>query len=185
MLDIFYEIAIIRIRRRENMEVHTLVNASAFNELRKDLLKPNIRKLFYAITIILMLLGVFFIAVKFYSTMIICFVGAIILTVELYLISKKQVKVMTKRLYEMYKTDQVEGKLIFTDDMLKTVNLVTKGELNLSYDIMSRFVETDNYYTLFTKEYQMIIIDKQQFDSQTRTQFLQLVNEKMPQLLKK
>lgn len=164
------------------MEVHTLVNTSAIQELRKDFLKPKVRKMIYTLSAVLLVIAIIAFFIKSYLIMTVGFVGVLILLLEMYFISKKSVKMMIERLYETYNTYQVEGKLIFEDDHLKTINFITKGELTLAYHIMFRFVETDNFYTLFTKENQMLIVDKQQFDTQTKNQFLQLVKEKMPQL---
>lgn len=164
------------------MEVHTLVNTSAIQELRKDFLKPKVRKMIYTLSAVLLVIAIIAFFIKSYLIMTVGFVGVLILLLEMYFISKKSVKMMIERLYETYNTYQVEGKLIFEDDHLKTFNFVTKGELTLAYHIMFRFVETENFYTLFTKENQMLIVDKQQFDTQTKNQFLLMVKEKMPQL---
>ena len=166
------------------MEVHTVINEKAINELRKYLIKPKIRKMIYIMSAVFVVLGILSIPLKFYTLMTVSFGGAIILMIELHIVAGKQVKIMIARIRESYNTDQVDAKLIFEDDSFKTVNLITNGELSLTYDIMSGFVETENYYTLFTKQYQLLIVDKQQFDSHRQEQFLQLMKEKMPQLFK-
>lgn len=166
------------------MEVHTVINEKAINELRKYLIKPKIRKMIYIMSAVFVILGILSIPLKFYTLMTVSFGGAIILMIELHIVAGKQVKIMIARIRESYNTDQVDAKLIFEDDSFKTVNLITNGELSLTYDIMSGFVETENYYTLFTKQYQLLIVDKQQFDSHRQVEFLQLVKEKMPQLFK-
>lgn len=166
------------------MEVHTVINEKAINELRKYLIKPKIRKMIYIMSAVFVVLGILSIPLKFYTLMTVSFGGAIILMIELHIVAGKQVKIMIARIRESYNTDQVDAKLIFEDDSFKTVNLITNGELSLTYDIMSGFVETENYYTLFTKQYQLLIVDKQQFDSHRQEQFLQQVKEKMPQLFK-
>lgn len=97
---------------------------------------------------------------------------------------KKQIQLTLRRLYELYNTDTVEGKIVFEDDAPRMVNFITNGELRLPYSVMSMFVQTQNYYALFTKEHQALIVDKQQFTPETQAQFLELIREKMPKLLK-
>ena len=126
------------------MEVHTVINEKAINELRKYLIKPKIRKMIYIMSAVFVVLGILSIPLKFYTLMTVSFGGAIILMIELHIVAGKQVKIMIARIRESYNTDQVDAKLIFEDDSFKTVNLITNGELSLTYDIMSGFVETEN-----------------------------------------
>lgn len=166
------------------MEVHTLTNEKALTELRKYVIKPSIKKKIVIMSGILALLGIAALFAKSYLLTIFCFLGIDIFFLELYVLSKKQIQITLKRLRELYHTDKVEGKLVFEDNALRTVNFATNGELPLSYDVMALFAETQNYYALFTKEHQALIVDKQQFTPETQAQFLQLVREKMPALLK-
>lgn len=167
------------------MEVHTLTNEQAVTELRKYIIKPSMKKKIYILSAVLFLIGVAALFVESYLLAAICFVGIVVFFIEIYIISKKQIQTTMKRLREMYNTDSVEGKLIFENDKLRTINLATNGELSFAYDVMSRFVETQNYYALFTKEYLALIVDKQQFTPETNGQFLQIVGEKMPALMKR
>lgn len=166
------------------MEVHTLTSENAVRELRKYIIKPSIKKKIYIMSGFLFLIGIVALFAKSYLLTIFCFLGIDIFFLELYVLSKKQVQMTVKRLRELYNTDKVEGKLVFEDDKLRMINFATNGELRFSYHIMSRFVETEHYYALFTKEYQALIVDKEQFTPETNTQFLQLMHEKMPALFK-
>ncbi len=166
------------------MEVHTLTSESAVKELRKYNIRPSVKKKVYIASVIFFIIGIIGIFVDYTLLTAICFIGIAAFFFELYLISKKQIQVTVKRLREIYGTDKVEGKIIFENDKLKAVNFATNGELSFNYDVMSRFAETQNYYALFTKEYQAIVIDKQQFAPEENEQFLQLIGEKMPQLFK-
>lgn len=165
------------------MEVHTLTSESALTELRKYVIKPSIKKKLVFMSVILLGLGIIGLFLQFYLFTIFCFLGIDIFFLELYVLSKKQIQMTLKRLRELYGTDKIEGKLVFENDTLRTVNFVTNGELPLSYEVMALFAETQNYYALFTKEHQALIVDKQQFTPETKEQFLQLVHEKMPALL--
>ena len=166
------------------MEVHTLTSEQALRELRKYIVKPSIKKRAKITSVIFLVVGILWLLLQSYLLTIACFLGIVIFAVELYFLSKKQIQLTLRRLYELYNTDTVEGKIVFEDDALRMVNFITNGELRLPYSVMSMFVQTQNYYALFTKEHQALIVDKQQFTPETQAQFLELIREKMPKLLK-
>lgn len=166
------------------MEVHTLTSEQALRELRKYIIKPSIKKRARITSVIFLVVGILWLLLQSYLLTIACFLGIVIFAVELYFLSKKQIQLTLRRLYELYNTDKVEGKIVFEDDALRMVNFITNGELRLPYSVMSMFVQTQNYYALFTKEHQALIVDKQQFTPETQAQFLELIREKMPKLLK-
>ena len=166
------------------MEVHTLTSEQALRELRKYIVKPSIKKRARITSVIFLVVGILWLLLQSYLLTIACFLGIVIFAVELYFLSKKQIQLTLRRLYELYNTDKVEGKIVFEDDALRMVNFITNGELQLPYSVMSMFVQTQNYYALFTKEHQALIVDKQQFTPETQAQFLELIREKMPKLLK-
>ena len=165
------------------MEVHTLTSEQALRELRKYIIKPSIKKKLMVTSGVLLAMGILAFLVQLYLAMTACFLGIVIFAVELYFLSKKQIQLTLRRLYELYNTDTVEGKIVFEDDALRMVNFITNGELRLPYSVMSMFVQTQNYYALFTKEHQALIVDKQQFTPETQAQFLELIREKMAKLL--
>lgn len=166
------------------MEVHTLTSEQALRELRKYIVKPSIKKRAKITSVIFLVVGILWLLLQSYLLTIACFLGIVIFAVELYFLSKKQIQLTLRRLYELYNTDKVEGKIVFEDDALRMVNFITNGELRLPYSVMSMFVQTQNYYALFTKEHQALIVDKQQFTPETQARFLELIREKMPKLLK-
>lgn len=166
------------------MEVHTLTSEQALRELRKYIVNPSIKKRAKITSVIFLVVGMLWLLLQSYLLTIACFLGIVIFAVELYFLSKKQIQLTLRRLYELYNTDKVEGKIVFEDDALRMVNFITNGELRLPYSVMSMFVQTQNYYALFTKEHQALIVDKQQFTPETQARFLELIREKMPKLLK-
>lgn len=166
------------------MEVHTLTSEQALRELRKYIVNPSIKKRAKITSVIFLVVGILWLLLQSYLLTAACFLGIVIFAVELYFLSKKQIQLTLRRLYELYNTDTVEGKIVFEDDALRMVNFITNGELRLPYSVMSMFVQTQNYYALFTKEHQALIVDKQQFTPETQAQFLELIREKMPKLLK-
>ena len=166
------------------MEVHTLTSEQALRELRKYIVKPSIKKRARITSVIFLVVGILWLLLQSYLLTIACFLGIVIFAVELSSLPKKQIQLTLRRLYELYNTDKVEGKIVFEDDALRMVNFITNGELRLPYSVMSMFVQTQNYYALFTKEHQALIVDKQQFTPETQARFLELIREKMPTLLK-
>lgn len=166
------------------MEVHTLTSEQALRELRKYIVNPSIKKRAKITSVIFLVVGILWLLLQSYLLTAACFLGIVIFAVELYFLSKKQIQLTLRRLYELYNTDKVEGKIVFEDDALRMVNFITNGELRLPYSVMSMFVQTQNYYALFTKEHQALIVDKQQFTPETQARFLELIREKMPTLLK-
>ena len=166
------------------MEIHTLLNKDALHELQKYLIKPSYKRNIYILCLLFLLLSVCSLFLRAYFLAMITLISVIILYFELALISKQMIKKVMRQISETYGGTTVEGKIIFDDDDLKIFNQKTKGELCLSYSVMKTLVETKNYYALFTKEHQMTLIDKQQFTSQTKEQFLQLIDKKMPAIQK-
>lgn len=107
-----------------------------------------------------------------------------VLFIETYIFSLVILNKIMKSINELYNTCMIEGKAVFGEDKLKCISFASKGETNISYSVMADFAETKNYYAMFTKEQSMLIMDKQQFTPDTEAQFLQIVKEKMPGILK-
>ena len=58
-----------------------------------------------------------------------------------------------------------------------------KGEeLEMEYSTVERLVESTDYYAMFTKEYQLMVVDKAQFDEQSERAFLQEIEGHMPSI---
>ena len=53
------------------------------------------------------------------------------------------------------------------------------------YEVMDIFIETEHYFLLFTKEWQITIIAKDGMDSGEKDRFLKMMEEKMPGLKRK
>lgn len=67
----------------------------------------------------------------------------------------------------------------FLDDKMIVANSATNGTLPINYQIISRVVETSNYFTMFTKQNSMIIMDKSSMSTDETADFLNIVNTKM------
>lgn len=165
------------------MELHTLVTREALLELRPHLIKPGLKKWIWILTLVLLLAGIAAACVGEYTLLLIAVAGAVVLQLEFFLLRNQQVKRSLRRINEMYGTDRVEGKLLLQEQELKLLNETTHGELNFPYGVLSRLVETRHYYVLFTKEWQMVVIDREQFIGETEKEFIRLIQEKAPQLV--
>ena len=64
-------------------------------------------------------------------------------------------------------------------------NPLSGGKAAVKYDVMDTLLETDHYFLLFTKEWQITIISKDEMDSEKREKFLKMTEQKMPGLKKK
>ena len=165
------------------MELHTLVNREALLELRPHLIKPGLKKWIWILTAVLLLAGIAAACVGEYTLLLIAVVGAAVLQVEFYLLRRQQAERSLRRMNEMYGADQVEGKLLLQEQEFKLLNETTHGELSFPYSVLSRLVGTQHYYVLFTKEWQIVVIDRKQFTGETEKEFIRLIQEKAPQLV--
>ncbi len=167
------------------LELRSVVNKDALKETKKHLIKHKVRVTCSVASLAFFVLGIFFIFVGRYSTTFYCLMGIIFFNVELKIMESNQVKGFLKRMKEVCGTDEVESPVIFEENEIRTKNILSGEEMSVSYDIMEQLIETANYYTLFTKEWQATLIDKASMTEEDRAEFFKLLNEKMPNLKKK
>ena len=98
------------------------------------------------------------------------------------MLENQQVKLSLKRLQELYGEDRAEGELVFLPEELQVINTKTGGHLEMEYSTVERLVESTHYYAMFTKEYQLMVVDKAQFDEQSERAFLQEIEGHMPSI---
>ena len=70
------------------------------------------------------------------------------------------VKINLARVQENEGTTELKVITSFTDDKIQIHHVNTGNTSNLSYDVINRFVETKNMYTLFTKAHQFVVVNK-------------------------
>jgi len=67
----------------------------------------------------------------------------------------------------------------FTDDKIKIHNLTNGATVEIGYNVVCRFAETKNFYTLFTKAGQFILVNKiSLIETDKNEEFVQFVKEK-------
>lgn len=164
------------------MRVHTIVDRQALQELKKYLLRPRGRKGLQILMGVLALVAVGAVLYGEFATTTICLFGVLVFGVEIIALENQQVKLSLKRLQELYGEDRAEGELVFLPEELQVINTKTGGHLEMEYSTVERLVESTHYYAMFTKEYQLMVVDKAQFDEQSERAFLQEIEGHMPSI---
>ena len=152
------------------MEVQSVINESALKEARKYLIKPGIRKISAIASAAFVLLAVFAIVI-FYG--------------ELKMIESRQIKGFLKKLDELYGKKEVIAPIVFRDADILIQNPLSGGKNAVRYEVMDTLIETEHYFLLFTKEWQITIIAKDGMDSGEKDRFLKMMEGKMPGLKRK
>ena len=104
---------------------------------------------------------------------------------ELKMIESKQIKGFLKKLDELYGKKEVIAPIVFRDADILIQNPLSGGKNAVRYEVMDTLIETEHYFLLFTKEWQITIIAKDGMDSGEKDRFLKMMEEKMPGLKRK
>ncbi len=165
------------------MKVKTIVNKKALKEIRKHLMKPSkklVMSVFYIISLALIIISLI---TKSYSSLIITVVGMAVLSLGYFIVLRNRIiNTNIKRMKELYGESEVEGYLEFEDDEIITTNKKTGGKLKIKYKILDRMIETENYISLLTKQWQLIIIDKNKLNNEEKQECLDIIKEKSPDI---
>ena len=162
------------------MTVHTLVDKTALQELKKYLLRPKGRKGLQILMGVLALTAVGAVLYGEFATATICLFGVLVFGVEIIALENQQVKLSLKRLRELYGEECAEGELTFQEGTLLVKNLQSDGQVQMECSSVDRVVESEHYYALFTREWQMLVVDKAQFTAQGEEEFLQELCRRLP-----
>ena len=165
------------------MKVKTIVNKKALKEIRKHLMKHSkklVMSVFYIISLALLIISLI---TKSYSSLIITVVGMAVLSLGYFIVLRNRIiNTNIKRMKELYGESEVEGYLEFEDDEIITTNKKTGGKLKIKYKILDRMIETENYISLLTKQWQLIIIDKNKLNNEEKQECLDIIKEKSPDI---
>ena len=101
------------------------------------------------------------------------------------MIESKQIKGFLKKLDELYGKKEVIAPIVFRDADILIQNPLSRGKNAVRYEVMDTLIETEHYFLLFTKEWQITIIEKDGMDSGEKDRFLKMMEEKMPGLKRK
>ena len=86
---------------------------------------------------------------------------------------------------ELYGKTEVIAPIVFRDADILIQNPLSGGKNAVRYEVMDTLIETEHYFLLFTKEWQITIIEKDGMDSGEKDRFLKMMEEKMPGLKRK
>lgn len=162
------------------MKVHTLVDKMALQELKRYLLRPKGRKGLQILMGVLALVAVGAFLYGEFATTTICLFGVLVFGVEIIALENQQVRLNLRRLQELYGEERAEGELTFQEGMLLVKNLQSDGQVQMDCSSVDRVVESAHYYALFTREWQMMVVDKAQFTAQSEQEFLQELIRRLP-----
>ena len=167
------------------MEVQSVINESALKEARKYLIKPGIRKISAIASAAFVLLAAYCMLTGRPSTMLLAVFAIVIFYGELKMIESKQIKGFLKKLKELYGKTEVIATIVFRDADILIQYPLSGGKNAVRYEVMDTLIETEHYFLLFTKEWQITIIAKDGMDSGEKDRFLKMMEEKMPGLKRK
>lgn len=165
------------------MKVKTIVNKKALKEIRKHLIKPS-RKLVIAVFYILfMAFLIISLITKSYSSLIITVAGIAAISLEYFFVIRNRIiNTNLKRLKELYGDTEAEGYLEFENDKIIMTNKKTGGKFEIKYKILDRMIETENFISLLTKQWQLIIIDKNKLNNEEKQECLDIIKENSPDI---
>ncbi|MCL2388093.1 MAG: YcxB family protein [Defluviitaleaceae bacterium] len=150
-------------------ETTSVINKDTLIEIKKHLMPPRAKRIYILLIIggLLMAVGGIFFIVDPYvshngSFMVVVAVGlsVSIVTAICYFIQPNTiVKTNVNRFKESGHTE-VRITSSFTEDKIKIQNSTSGATGEVGYDVVYRFAETENFYTLFTKTEQFIMVNK-------------------------
>ena len=161
------------------MKLHTTIDINSLREVKKHILSGKLKTTCIVSAIVFFILALILFAVKVYFQAAIILVIAFVLFFEMMFFENLLVKKNLKNIRELYGTEKVDGTVEFLDEKMIISNSATNGTLPINYQIISRVVETSNYFTMFTKQNSMIIIDKSSMSTDETADFLNIVKTKM------
>lgn len=161
------------------MKLHTIIDINSLREVKKHILSRKLKTTCIVSAIVFFILDIILFAVKVYFQAVIILVIALVLFFEMMFFENLLVKKNLKNIRELYGAEKVDGTVEFLDDKMIISNSATNGTLPINYQIISRVVETSNYFTMFTKQNSMIIMDKSSMSTDETSDFLNTVKTKM------
>lgn len=153
-------------------ETQSVMNEDTFKELKKYLMPQGSRITLITAIIIAACFLIIAAVAKFYTLTGALAVVIIAFILEYVLLLNKCVNVSLKRLQETTQAKECTYTTSFSDIGFKIKNHVTNGTATIAYDDIKRFIETENYYTLFTKTNQFGVINKKAIDEANKKEEL-------------
>jgi len=168
-----------RLNNGDQNEITYNYRHKLFKGSKKHILSRKLKTTCIVSAIVFFIFAIIPFAVKVYFQAVIILVIAFVLFFEMMFFENLLVKKNLKNIRELYGTEKVDGTVEFLDDKMIISNSATNGTLPINYRIISRVVETSNYFTMFTKQNSMIIMDKSSMSTDETSDFLNIVKTKM------
>lgn len=146
-------------------ETQSIINESTFKELKKYLMLRGFRIFFITFITLSACLFIVSALIRHYVLMTAMFILIIAVILDYIWTLNKNVKVNMKRLQETIHAKECVYTTSFSETGFKIINHVANATATIAYDDINRFIETENYYALFTKANQFGLVNKSDIDS--------------------
>jgi len=144
-------------------ESEIIIDENVLKELNKHLITARGRKLRGALRAIMLIVVI---GGLISQDMIFMLVGITVIVgsyLRPMLTAKREIAQHLERMRESYGTTEMKCKTLFSDDAIITFNHHSNGTTTLSYDDISRVVETEHMYVFLTKAKQYVVASKESF----------------------
>ena len=150
-------------------ETKSIISENSIKELKLYLISSR-QKIPAILGVILSIYASIYFRSAFFIMLIFIFLSIIPFSI------KQNIKIMIKRIQETTNTSEYECTTSFGDESLTFLNHSTNGITNIYYDNIYRLVETNNYYALFTKAEQFVLVNKKDIDqAQKKDEFFSFI----------
>lgn len=150
-------------------ETKSIISENSIKELKLYLISPR-QKITAFLGILLSIWASIYFGSAFFIMLIFIFISIIPLSI------KQNIKIIIKRMQETTNAKECECTTSFGDESLTMTNHSTNGTTNICYDNIKRLVETKNYYALFTKAEQFVLVNKKDIDqAQKKEEFISFI----------
>jgi len=137
-------------------EMESTVNKDTYHELMWHMIPKTVK-----IIVAIVLLGSTISAIGgHYEAAVSGLAMAVIFSVAMLFAHKRGIKTTLQRQKECEGTPELKLAISFLDENIKIHNLRAGGAIYVNYDSMARFVETKNFYALFSKANQFVVVNK-------------------------
>ena len=150
-------------------ETKSIISENSIKELKLYLISSR-QKIPAILGVILSIYASIYFRSAFFIVLIFIFISIIPFSI------KQNIKIIIKRIQETTNAREYECTTSFGDESLTMINHSTNGIINICYDNIHRFVETNNYYALFTKAEQFILVNKKDIEqAQKKEEFFSFI----------
>lgn len=160
-------------------ETKSIFNEETLKELKKYIMTPRqkVPIIFLIIVSAFMLMfSIFYLSMGYTAAFAI---ATLLFILEYFYVMNRNVNTVFRRMQESTNATEYEYTTTFNADALIGVNHTTNAIANILYDNFQRFIETKNYYILFTRADKYVLINREEIDQAgKREDFLAFLKNK-------